>query len=129
MGVLIQILHRKAKIAASQIRGLRIHTMAAKLAVSTLLWLLVMGGVELNPGPATHEKTATDRDAQVCVDTEKILHAITELKVAQEQFAADITARLSTLEQTMQNNLDDIRASQAALQNDIDELAFLPVTS
>ncbi|KAK7469861.1 hypothetical protein BaRGS_00036139 [Batillaria attramentaria] len=51
MGVLLKILSRKARIAAQRIRGLRVGGLAAKMAVSTLLALLVIGCVELNPGP------------------------------------------------------------------------------
>lgn len=51
VGILQNILTKKASIAAKRVKGLRVHGLAARFAVTTLLLMLLMAGVEPNPGP------------------------------------------------------------------------------
>ena len=51
VGILLKILTKKAAIAAKRVKGLRVHGLAARFAVTTLLLMLLMAGVEPNPGP------------------------------------------------------------------------------
>jgi FtsZ-binding cell division protein ZapB len=46
-----RILVRKAKIARERIRGMKMRGAAATLTVATLLMMLLIGGIEPNPGP------------------------------------------------------------------------------
>ena len=63
VGVLIKLLTRNAKKAAAKVRGLRVTSFSARLAVSCLLSLLLIGCVEANPGPSTPPNN-TDRNAE-----------------------------------------------------------------
>ena len=51
VGILLNILTKKAAIASRRVRGLRVHGLAARFAVTTLLLMLLVAGVEPNPGP------------------------------------------------------------------------------
>ena len=53
VAVLIKILTRNARKAAAKIKGLRVTSFSALLAVSCLLAMLLIGCVEPNPGPVT----------------------------------------------------------------------------
>ena len=56
-----KILTRKARIAAGRVRGLRVNSYAASIAMATLLVLLMIGGVEPHPGP-TDDKIANGKE-------------------------------------------------------------------
>ena len=49
VGILLKILTLKAAIAAKRVKGLRVHGLAARFAVTALLLMLLMAGVEPNP--------------------------------------------------------------------------------
>ena len=55
VGILLKILtkkkRKKAAIAAKRVKGLRVHGLAARIALTTLLLMLLMAEVEPNPGP------------------------------------------------------------------------------
>ena len=51
VGILLKNLTKKAAIAAKRVKRLRVHGLAARFAVTTLLLMLLMAGVEPNPGP------------------------------------------------------------------------------
>ena len=51
VSVLVEMLFRYASIAAKRARGAKVHSMASKFAVATLLAFLLMSGIEPNPGP------------------------------------------------------------------------------
>ena len=51
VSVLVKILSRYASIAAKRVRGAKVHSMASKSAVVTLLAFLLMSGIEPKPGP------------------------------------------------------------------------------
>jgi hypothetical protein len=53
VGILIRILRRKAHVAANRIKGLRMNGLASMFSVFTLLLMLLMAGVEPNPGPGS----------------------------------------------------------------------------
>ena len=61
--VLQKLLTRKARIAAGRVRGLRVNSYAASIAMATLLVLLVIGGVESHPGPTDDKIANTKRDS------------------------------------------------------------------
>ena len=50
VGILLKNLTKKAAIAAKRAKGLRVHGLVARFAVTTLLLMLLMAGVEPNPG-------------------------------------------------------------------------------
>ena len=56
VAVLMKILTRNARKAAAKVRGLRVTSFSALLAVSCLLAMLLIGCVEPNPGPLTPTK-------------------------------------------------------------------------
>ena len=58
--VLQNILTRNVRIAAGKVRGLRVNSYAASIAMATLLVLLIIGGVEPHPGP-TDDKIANGK--------------------------------------------------------------------
>ena len=59
-GILRKILHRKAKIAAKRIRGLRCSGFLARVTVLNLIIaLLLRAGIEPNPGPSGDQSTNT----------------------------------------------------------------------
>ena len=63
-GILLKILTKRAAIAAKLVKGLRVHGLAARFAVTTLLLMLLMAGVEPNPGPTfttSEENHVADR--------------------------------------------------------------------
>ena len=51
---------KSQNIAAGRVRGLRVNSYAASIAMATLLVLLVIGGVEPHPGP-TDDKIANGK--------------------------------------------------------------------
>ena len=64
VGILLNILTKKAAIAGKRVKGLRVHGLAARFAVTTLLLMLLMAGVEPNPGPTfttSEENDVADR--------------------------------------------------------------------
>ena len=59
-GILCKILHRKAKIAAKRIRGLRCSGFLARVTVLNLIIaLLLRAGIEPSPGPCGGQSTNT----------------------------------------------------------------------
>ena len=56
---LLKILTRKAMIAANRDRGLTVHNFAGKFTVTTLLAVLMISGLDLNPGPNSHNGEAS----------------------------------------------------------------------
>ena len=59
-GILCKILHRKAKIAAKRIRGLRCSGFLPRVTVLNLvIALLLHAGIEPNPGPSGDQSTNT----------------------------------------------------------------------
>ena len=64
VGILLNILTKKAAITGKRVKGLRVHGLAARFAVTTLLIMLLMAGAEPNPGPTfttSEENHVTDR--------------------------------------------------------------------
>ena len=64
VGILLNILTKRAAIAAKRVKGLRVHGLAARFAVTTLLLMLLMAGVEPNPAPTfttSEENHVADR--------------------------------------------------------------------
>ena len=83
--------------------------LAAKLAVTTLLVLamLLIGCVELNPGPDSTngsdtkmKTTATTLTQEQPSETDRILTAIADLQRSQTDMSANMADRMSTMEQT-----------------------------
>ena len=58
--VLQNILTRNVRTAAGRVRGLRVNSYAASIAMATLLVLLMIGGAEPHPGP-TDDKIANGK--------------------------------------------------------------------
>lgn len=57
VSTLHKILTRKSRIAAARVRGFRVNNLSSRVAVSCLLLMLLIGGVEPNPGPPPHPPT------------------------------------------------------------------------
>ena len=55
VSVLVKMLSRCASIAAKCVHGAKVHSMAGKFAVATLLAFLLMNGIEPNPGPVCED--------------------------------------------------------------------------
>ena len=51
VSVLVKIMYRYASIAAKRARGAKVHSMASKFAVASLLAFSLVSGIEPNPGP------------------------------------------------------------------------------
>ena len=73
VAVLMKILTRKARKAAAKVRGLRVTSFSALLAVSCLLAMLLIGCVEPNPGPLTPTKH-TDEPREHHSDSSSSMH-------------------------------------------------------
>ena len=77
VGILLKILTKRSAIAAKRVKGLRFHRLAARFAVTTLLLMLLMAGVEPNPGPTfttskeNHfaDRTSNANDSSNLIDT------------------------------------------------------------
>ena len=73
VAVLMKILTRNARKAAAKVRGLRVTSFSALLAVSCLLAMLLIGCVEPNPGPLTPTKN-TDEPREHHSDSSSSMH-------------------------------------------------------
>ena len=73
VAVLMKILTRNARKAAVKVRGLRVTSFSALLAVSCLLAMLLIGCVEPNPGPLTPTKH-TDEPREHHSDSPSSVH-------------------------------------------------------
>ena len=97
VGTLIHILTRKAYICSKRIRGLKLCGFAGKMTLLTLLIFLMIGGVELNPGPSGF-------DDQL------------------ENVAYRIQNSISGLEQKMMSRLNTIEDNQRSITENIKSL-------
>lgn len=151
MGVLIKILIRNANRAASRITGLRVKSLAAVLAVSCLLALLMIGCVELNPGPLTsteHEGTglpgatagetsqtlakitnSTDNSTEttsllqhLASSVQTMTTIITSLKEGQEELKRDMNAQFAGVQKSLDERLHQLGEDQHVLRLDVDEI-------
>ena len=73
VAVLMKILTRNARKAAAKVRGLRVTSFSALLAVSCLLAMVLIGCVEPNPGPLTPPKH-TDEPREHHSDSSSSMH-------------------------------------------------------
>lgn len=88
VGILLKILTKRAAIAAKRVKGLRVHGLAARFAVTTLLLMLLMAGVEPNPGPTfttSEENQVADRTSNAS-DSGNVIDTATANNNSQQQF-------------------------------------------
>lgn len=131
-GILQKILSRKARIAAKRIKGLRVHSLSAKLAVTTLLLMLLMAGIEPNPGPLSssdekgeaprHQNGNNDNDNQYAGDVntqqqfDRLFSAINDFS----RKVSHLTERISLFEETQQSIKTHIDNCMGDMKNLID---------
>ena len=68
VGILLNILTKKGAITGKRVKGLRVLGLAARFAVTTLLLMLLMAGVQPNPVPtftSSEENHVADRTSSV----------------------------------------------------------------
>ena len=99
VGTLIQILTKKAYVCSKRIKGLKLCGFAGKMTMLTLLMFLMIGGVELNPGPFGY-------DDQL------------------ENVANRIQNSISGLEQKMMFRLNTIEDNQRSITENIKSLTL-----
>ena len=122
---LIKILSKKALKASNRVKGLRVHSFSAKLAISTLLLMLLMAGVEPNPGPSSvdRERNSTKHDDDDCArhdnggshiqqQFDRVFSAINDFS----RTVSNMTSKISDLEQMhketrthLDKRLDDMK--------------------
>ena len=105
VAVLMKILTRNARKAAAKVRGLRVTSFSALLAVSCLLAMLLIGCVEPNPGPLTPTKH-TDEPREHHSDTSFSMHKETwglpnGAEAQSDTDASDLLQYLSSAVQAM----------------------------
>ena len=108
---LISILTRKANIAANRIRGLRCPNFAGKMTLITLLLLLIIGGLELNPGP-------NDFDYQLG-------NAVSQIKQTIGDMEYRMSTRLGTIEEGqhfMNESMRSLALENKQLRDDVQYL-------
>lgn len=132
--VLVKILTRKALIAAKRIRGFRAHGFAAKLAVATLLAMLLIGGVESNPGPNGSDRMGDTNDSDgdsVASDSKldsltKMMQfmsdGMTRIEAGQAEQTSKLDRRLSAMEAKIDSRLQEISGAQAQLTDEVNTL-------
>ena len=96
VGILLKILTKRAATAAKRVKGLRVHGLAARFAVTTLLLMFLMAGVEPNPGPTfttSEENHVADRTTNAS-DSGNLIHTAngTANNNSQQQFDRLFTA-------------------------------------
>ena len=149
-GILQKILTRKAVIAAKRVRGLRVHGLASLLAVTTLLLMLIMAGVEKNPGPftptsdnprTTQEHCRPDGDDNNSTNDsqqpfDRMYFAINHLsrtvsdlanrvgssEQSLNNMACSLDKRLQKMEKAVNTRLANIEENQSVLQQDIESV-------
>ena len=105
---LISILTRKANIAANRIRVLRCPNFSGKMTLLTLLILLLIGGVELNPGP-------NDYDYQLG-------NAVFQIKQSIGDMEHRMSSRLDTIEEGqhyINENMRSLALENKKLRDDV----------
>lgn len=151
VNTLLKILNKKAKVAASRVRGLHIRNYCSTFAVACLLLMLLIGGVEPNPGPEKIDNTAVaDHTAMDSIsdnnsncaqepglsdhDTTQILQSLSQsvqaltgavrrLEEGQQQLSVSVNQGVSTLQKTLNDKLNRLSEEQEVLRLDLDELS------
>ena len=143
---------KSQNIAAGRVRGLRVNSYAASIAMATLLVLLVIGGVEPHPGP-TDDKIANgkrdstssandgnhnDRGNAISPPTvDQLFAAISELSQAvnrveaaqaalstqQTHNTAAVQQRLAEVEKKLDERLKTLEDSNDVLSVDVGEMS------
>ena len=134
--VLCKILSRKADIARKRIKGLRLNSFAAKLTLATLLTLLIIGGVEVQPGPnnshddsvsqQTFESNMTETNVLASIQSTllSLQEAVSRVETTQNKLESSLGDRLKKLiDEKVGPCMEEVRSNQEIIQGDIDELA------
>ena len=141
--ILCKILTRKALIAAKRIRGLRVRGVADFFSVTTLLAMLVIGGVELNPGPGSLTDNSASMDRQPSSDTGSdsnnsdnftrlhtalagVTAAIGRLETGQASFSksqASLSSQLTDVKSKLDRKLAQIEQKQEEQGSRMNELS------
>ena len=150
--VLQNVLTRKARIAAGRVRGLRVNSYAASIAMATLLVLLMIGGVEPHPGPADDKIANGKRDSTSSANdgnhndrgnaispptVDQLFAAISELSQAvnrveaaqaalstqQTHNTAAVQQRLAEVEKKLDERLKTLEDSNDVLSADVGEMS------
>lgn len=126
--VLMKILTRKARIAARRVRGVRVDGVAAKLAVTTLLVMLFIGGVESNPGPGSVSSDTSDMSNeaskfdQLTEMVSRLTQSMTRVEAGQTEQTSHIDQRLTAMESVIGERFREVSEAQAELARDMDIL-------
>ena len=150
--VLQNILTRKARIAAGRVRGLRVNSYAASIAMATLLVLLMIGGVEPHPGPTDDKIANGKRDSTSSANdvnhndrgnaisppkVDQLFAAISEfsqavnrveaaqaaLSTQQTHNTAAVQQRLAEVEKKLDERLKTLEDSNDVLSADVGEMS------
>ena len=150
--VLQKILTRKARIAAGRVRGLRVNSYAASIAMATLLVLLMIGGVEPHPGPTDDKIANGKRDStssandgnhndrgnansppkvdQLFAAISEVSEAVNRVEAAQAALStqqthntAAVQQRLAEVEKKLDERLKTLEDSNDVLSADVGEMS------
>ena len=150
--VLQNILTRKARITAGRVRGLRVNSYAASIAMATLLVLLMIGGAEPHPGPTDdkiangkRDSTSSAKDGnhkdrgnaispptvdQLFAAISKLSQAMNRVEAAQAALStqqthnmAAVQQRLAEVEKKLDERLKTLEDSNDVLSADVGEMS------
>jgi len=139
VGVLLKILKRKAHIAANRIKGLRMRNCASMLSVFTLLLMLLMAGVEPNPGPGVNdyhniddgggENHTNDKFDRLCSAVNDLsrkigglANRVGDLEHTNSNMGVNIGLKLEAMERAITTRVTQLEHDQNVLQLDVDAM-------
>jgi regulator of replication initiation timing len=125
-----RILVRKAKIARERIRGMKMRGAAATLTVATLLMMLLIGGIEPNPGPVdgngvkTRQQSVSGGGGGAAAGG-KGQAGVSPGRQPPQPTLLDVMMKLNTMNNntnTLLEDVSDIKQRFGAVQEEVEEL-------
>jgi hypothetical protein len=106
---------------------MRMRGAAAAFTVATLLMMLLIGGIEPNPGPGDGNDVAngeklSQQDSQQNDKQDAILHALERLETKQDQNTARLEKNMQTMQGSLTSQLNNVQQAQNKLQNCVEGL-------
>lgn len=100
---------------------------AAAFTVATLLMMLLIGGIEPNPGPEDGNNVAngenlSQQDSQQNDKHDAILKALERLETKQDQNTARLEKNMQTMQGSLTSQLNNMQQAQNKLQNCVEGL-------
>lgn len=134
VGILIRILRRKAHVAANRIKGLRMNGLASMFSVFTLLLMLLMAGVEPNPGPGSISDNNGSNGSGKREQFDTLMSAVNGLarqitgltdrvgglETTNNDMGTTISRRLEAVELTLTTRVAQLEHVQNTIQLDVD---------